>query len=111
MQLQLDNYMEISLNEVVAVLGGWSVFFGGLCAWLGKVLSGRIFEAEKASHLAEIERLRSNLELERGRITRNNEAEFQLYSEVFSSLMDVKSIGDELWESASEKISTTFRVY
>ncbi len=93
--------MNVQITELVGVIGGWSVILAGLSTWLGKVWSGRILQSENAAHNKEIENLKSELELERTREVRNSDAQFTLYSEVWSSLMDVKSVGDELWKRAS----------
>lgn len=74
----------------------------GLFTFLGKVWASRITESEKASHLKEIERLKSALEQSREDAKRLLDARFQLYTDVWSKLEDVRMIGDRLWQRVSE---------
>jgi hypothetical protein len=72
-----------------------------LGGWLGAVWQKRIQESERAQHATELERLRSNLEMERSQRQRISEEQFKLYSEVWANLQDLKTIADRLWEKVS----------
>lgn len=70
--MELSTYV---LNNIIEVLGGAGVIITSLAAFLGRVLSKRIIETEKAllqqqlekiksEHAKDIELLKSNLQLE-----------------------------------------------
>ncbi|MDA2937093.1 hypothetical protein MYX75_02370 [Acidobacteria bacterium AH-259-A15] len=86
------------LTTVLGAIGGSGVIIIGLSAWLSKLWAARIVQAEKTAYAKEIEMLKSSLAASRVREQRNSEAQFQLYSQVWSCLQDVKSIGDRLWK-------------
>ena len=93
---------------VLTTMGGTTIVLAGLFAFLGKILLARLTESEKANHAREIEVLKSTLEYNRSRELRNSDAQFKLYSEVWSHLQDVKSFGDRLWERASLNDTNAF---
>src|SRR5690349_3590241 len=93
------------MNEFLrflGTLGGVSVVVLGLSAWVGRVWAARISETERARHAEELERLKLQLDLAKTQVQRISEAKFKLYNDVWSSLQDVRSIGDRLWERASK---------
>ena len=85
-------------GTIFAAVGGAGILLLGLGAWLGKVWASRIAEAEKAFYAKELEQLKLALDLRRRQQERVSEAQFKLYSDVWSALQDLKSIGDRLWE-------------
>jgi hypothetical protein len=55
-----------------------------------------------------LERFKSELAAARDREQRVSEAQFKLYSEVWSKLQDLKSAGDRLWERCAPETLTAF---
>jgi len=92
----------------LAGIGGATVIVAGLGAWLGKVWSGRIAEREKHLHAKEIELLKVQVELEKKQASRNDDAQFSLYTTVWKHLQTVKYQGDRLWEQASRDHMESF---
>ena len=79
---------------------GSSAVLLGLGGWLGKVWSARIAEAEKARYAREIELLKSELAVMQAQRQRVSDAKFELYTDLWNRLQDLKSIVDRLWERA-----------
>lgn len=48
--------MNVRLTDPIGVVGGWSAILAGFSAWVGKVWSGRLLQAEKAADNRQIER-------------------------------------------------------
>ncbi len=84
-------------------VGGMGVVLTGLFVWLGKIQSAKIIESFKSSQAAELAALNSKLDIKKAATIRNSDAQFELYSEVWNHLQDVKSIADRLWQDASRK--------
>ncbi len=97
-------------TTVLAAVGGSGVLVAALGAWLGNVWATRISETEKARHTREMETLKSELEVARSQKMRLSNAQFELYSDVWSRLQDLKTIGDRLWERASQETLEHFVV-
>lgn len=85
---------------------------GGLSAWLGKVWASRIIETQKALHSENLERVkaelnlkieeqRSSIQLLRERTQRFSSTQFELYTELWRRLQDLRFIADDLWEKAT----------
>ena len=89
------------LLAILGTAGGSAALVAGLGAWLGKVWAARIKETDRAHFQEQLERLRSDLEISRTQFNRISEAQFSLYSEVWTHLQDLKIIGDQLWERAT----------
>lgn len=91
------------LTVVLASAGGSTLVVAGLAGWIGKLAAERMLEQQKAENARTLEQFKSSLELTRIQQRRNSDALFQLYTEVWRHLIDLKSIGDELWEHASRE--------
>lgn len=98
------------ITTIGSAAGGSAIVVAGFAAWLGKVWSGRIIEAEKASHARELELLRSQLQLAQANEQRQAETKFDLYIEVWNHLQDLKSVADDLWARASRETLAKFLV-
>ena len=94
-------FQEVMLT-IIGTVGGSGLLVVGLSSWLGKIWASRIEIATRASYEKEIKRLESSLELSLAQQVRNSDARFELYSEVWTQLIDLLSAGDRLWESASK---------
>lgn len=87
---------------IFATVGGSGALIVGCGAWLGHVWSRRIAEMDRARHTMEIERLKSDLEIARSQRHRISEAQFRLFTEVWGNLQDLYTMGQRLWERATE---------
>lgn len=87
--------------EIIGFLGGSGALIFGLSAWLGKIWANRIAARERAEIEARLNTQRSGLELDQSRVERGEEAQFQLYNEVWQKLQNLKFYGDDLWEAAT----------
>src|SRR5262245_36320447 len=95
--------MEISevLTIVLASAGGSAAIVVGLSGWIGKLVAERLLERQRAENARTLEQLKSSLELARAQERRNSDALFQLCTNVWIFLADLKVFGDQLWEHAS----------
>ena len=89
--------------EAILSSGLTALVVGGMVTYLGAVWSGRIIEGIKAVHSKELSALNSTLEIAVAQQIRNSDAQFNLYSEVWSNLQDLRFAGDHLWERASQE--------
>lgn len=92
--------MEI-FYTIIASFGGLGVILAGLITWLANVAKSNIIESIKASNAKDLAELKSKLDFERETSLRNSNAQFEIYSELWNHLQDVKSIADRLWKNAS----------
>lgn len=77
-------------SAIFASVGGAAAIIFGLSSWLGKVWAGRILEADKVKYQSEFEVIK-----------RYSEKQFHLYSDLWSSLCDLRIAAEELWDRAS----------
>ncbi len=96
------NYKENFLS-IVGTVGGSGAIIVGLSVWLGNISASHIESSTKAKYDTEIKLLESKLELSRTQKIRNAEAQFGLYKEVWTNLMDLKSSGDRLWVNVTKE--------
>ena len=89
------------IQDVIGPLGGLAAIIAGLSAWIGNVWANRILEKDKAKHAREIELYRTQLELSKSIISRYSEHQFEAYNQLWTSLFDLKNLGDTLWERAN----------
>jgi hypothetical protein len=93
----------------MGIVGGTGAITG-LTGWLGKVQADRILEVEKARHAVELERVRATLAQAGDQQERISQAEFELYTAVWTQLQDVTSAADALWERANLDNLEAFRL-
>lgn len=96
------------ISSMIIAIGGSGAIVVGLGAWLGKIWSNRIIETEKARHARELSKLQSELEFERLRKQKISDEKFKLYSSLWHSLQDLKTIADRLWERATPETLNEF---
>lgn len=89
------------LKLILASFGGATVALLGLSKWLGNVWASRIIEKERARHSAELERLKSQLQMNAQKSSLYVESQFNLYNSLWESLHNLKIAGDHLWEEAN----------
>lgn len=100
----------------VASIGTASVIIAGLASFLGKVWIGRILEEKKQKNRVDLESVKNsfeirmeNIKVELSRLTDQSnmrfehysKAQFELYSKLWSSLIDLKDHVEELWANAN----------
>jgi len=89
------------VQDVIGPLGGLAAIIAFLSAWIGNVWANRILEKDKAKHAREIELYRTQLKLSKSIISRYSEQQFEAYNQLWTSLFDLKTLGDTLWERAN----------
>lgn len=77
-------------SAVFASVGTAAAIMFGLSSWLGRVWANRILEADRVRYQSELEVIK-----------RYSEKQFHLYSDLWSSLCDLRIAGDSLWERAN----------
>lgn len=99
------------LGAIVVSVGGTSAIVIGLARWFGDILANKLLEKDKAKYQEELEGLKTkyqteieikktDLEKSKTLFLRYSEHQFNLYNDLWKSLCDLKSIGEELWERA-----------
>jgi hypothetical protein len=99
------------ITAVLTSIGGASILLFGLSSWLGKVWANRIlekdrlnynrtFEAIKSGYSQDLEEKKAELEKSKSLYFRYSEHQFNLYTELYRSLYDLKIAADTLWEIA-----------
>ena len=89
--------------NIVGSIGGVGAIIVWLANWWGNRIAERISNKEKAQHEQELERIKTQLEITKAMVGRYNEQQFTLYNELWSSLFDLFSIGDDLWTRAERQ--------
>lgn len=89
-----------ALGLFVTTLGGVSVLFLGLSSYIGRIWASRYSEAMKAKYQKEIETFKKDLDLIKESSSRYSGKQFELYSSLYYSLIDLKEKGDLLWDDA-----------
>jgi hypothetical protein len=92
-----------TIGNLIVALGGFGAVIGFFANWWGTRIAERISNRERAQHEQELERLKTQLEVSKVMVARYNEQQFTLYSEVWSSLFDLFSIGEDLWNRAERQ--------
>ncbi len=93
--------MNMNITSILALFGGGGVIIIGISSWISKLISSGIIESYRASNQKQIELLKSELAALKEISLRNSNAQFKLYTELWNTLQDLKSIGDRLWERVS----------
>ncbi len=97
------------MNEVfisiLGSIGATSALILGLSSWLGKVWAKRILEKDKFKYQQDIELVKKKYEIQfdslKAVLLRYSENQFNIYTELWSSLCELKFISDELWLEAT----------
>jgi len=89
------------IQDVIGPIGGLGAIIAGFSAWFGNLWAGRIIEKDKARHAKEIDQYRMQLDLSKSIISRYNERQFEAYNQLWTSLFDLKILGDALWKRAN----------
>jgi len=90
--------IELDLTRLIALFGGSSVVIIGITSWISKIISQSLIEQIKSSNQRDIESLKSELSVTKEIAIRNSNAQFDLYTDLWNVLQDLKSVGDRLWE-------------
>lgn len=101
------------IGNVVGSIGGIGAIIVWSANWWGNRIAEKISNAEKAKHDRELEqekakynheleRIKAQLESTKMMVVKYNEQQFVLYNQLWSSLFELRSIGDELWERAEK---------
>ncbi len=89
--------------EFVAPLGGLAFVIAGISSFFANKIAERKLEELKIKHSKEIELYRTQLEIARTSFARYSEQQFTSYNQLWSSLFDLKTRGDQLWKLANDQ--------
>jgi len=96
------------MKEVIEIGGAIIVAVGGaggliilLSNYFGKILADKYIERTKASFQKEINEYQSKLDILKQTTLRYSGKQFEHYSKLWVSLVDLRTLGDELWNSAT----------
>jgi hypothetical protein len=92
--------MNIEIESILAIFGFGGLIIIGISSWISKLIFSGIIESFKTSNQKQIEFLKSELSILKEISLRNTNSQFKLYTELWNTLQDLKSIGDRLWEHA-----------
>ena len=100
--------------EILTAIGGTAVVIAGLSNWLGKVWATRIASEESQKFQLEFDAIKREkdhlFDTLKTASFRYSDSQFGLYNELWRSLVDLKSSGDNLWEQVSSKKVKEFAV-
>jgi len=96
------------MKDVIEIAGAIIVSVGGaagliisLSNYFGKILADRYIERTKASFQKEINEYQNKLDILKQTTLRYSDKQFEHYSKLWVSLVDLRTLGDELWNSAT----------
>ena len=93
--------MNIEIESILAIFGFGGLIIIGISSWISKLIFSGIIESFKTSNQKQIEFLKSELSILNEISLRNTNSQFKLYTELWNTLQDLKSIGDRLWKRVS----------
>ncbi|MGG1638734.1 hypothetical protein [Paenibacillus sp. NRS-1760] len=118
-----------TITAVITSIGGASLVIVGISSWLGKVWANRILEKDRLRYTKTLEEIRlgysKDLEEKKAELEKSNtlffrysEHQFNLYTDLYRSLYDLKVAADYLWEIAefnrlrdfSEQLNNTMTI-
>ena len=94
--------------DVVGSIGGIGAIIVFLANWWGNRIAEKVSNKERAKYVQELEKLKLQLELNKINVSRYNEQQFNAYSLLWASLYDLKSAGEQLWDSANQQNLVSF---
>ena len=86
---------------ILASLGGAGGIILGFSNFFGRLFVKRCEEKVKAKFQMEIDKYHNQLEIIKETTLRYSSKQFYLYCKLWSSLYDLKLLGDDLWEKAN----------
>jgi len=100
--------------EIFTAIGGTAVVIAGLSNWLGKVWATRIACEQSQKFQLEFDAIKREkdhlFDTLKTTSFRYSDSQFGLYNELWRSLVDLKSSGDNLWEQVSSKKVKEFAI-
>lgn len=113
MIMPLIEYIKLFTAFTVSI-GGASVVIVALAKWFGDFMSRRLLdsynnkherelEALKSKYAAELENTKTELEKTKLQFARYSEKQFELYNDLWKTLLYTKQQADNLWEKADPR--------
>ena len=91
------------VGNVIGSIGGIGAIIAFFANWWGNRIAEKISNKEKAQYEQELERLKTQLELTKTMVARYSEQQFTVYNQLWSSLYELLTTGDELWMHAERQ--------
>lgn len=98
------------MKEVIEIGGAIIIAVGGaggliisLSNYFGKVLADRYIERTKTTFQKEINEYQSKLDILKQTTLRYSDKQFEHYSKLWTTLVELRTLGDELWNSATSQ--------
>jgi hypothetical protein len=88
---------------IFITLGGAATFFWAVPSFIGKIWADKYIESVKKNYLKEIEQFKNDLAVVKAIDSRYSDKQFELYTKLYHSLIDLKDMADILWEDACDK--------
>lgn len=86
---------------ILGTIGGSGVVILGFSNYIGKLFAKRYEEKIKASLQNEINEYKIQLDILKQITIRYSDKQFEQYSKLWSTLFELKALGDELWQRAT----------
>lgn len=110
--MNADLILEV-VSKLIAYIGSGAMLVLGLSSWLGKVWANRILEKDKLKYHTELENVKnkynqelakykSKLEKDKAVQLRYSEYQFNLYHDLWGSLVGLRLTATNLWDVADQ---------
>jgi hypothetical protein len=103
------------MEEIYKIVGKVIIEVGGIAGLiiivskhLAKIFADKYIERTKATFQKEIDEYQSKLEILKQTTLRYSDKQFEHYNKLWISLVELKSLGNELWNSATSQNLTNF---
>jgi len=91
----------LSWSDTINTIGGVGGIVGGVSAWLAFIWANRILQNEKATQNKQLEIFKTSLESIKKHNIKFTSTQFDSYSALWGTLVDLKTYADKLWADAS----------
>lgn len=98
--MQLKDVLEIGA-AILLSLGGSGAIILALSRYFGGLFAKRYEEKVRAKFQSQIDRYQTQLDVLKETALRYSNKQFELYSTLWTSLYELKILGDDLWEEAT----------
>jgi hypothetical protein len=90
-----------TILTIIASLGGGTAIIWAFSTYFSKIWADKYVESVRAINQKILEDYKNELQLSRESISRYSTKQFELYSQLYHSLCDLKNKADDLWDKAT----------